>query len=149
MHKCDGRLNPSRKAADKNAEAKALLAKAYPERGATSGSSGSIGVKAAGVAKAGSGTGAGGARKRQVELMRLRHRATAIEAQFEGKGAASVPAVDKRRFFKVAVGGGEKEFWVTKVRELGRDRGSFRPGLSTLLISRIFFTFRKPSRVDF
>lgn len=116
---------------DRNAQAKALLAKAFsasktasPARSAPTGSGSSASVvpepnsmppKPKDPAKE--------ARLRKVELMKMRHQAVPVEAQFARSGATH-PPVDKRLFFKArsetSSMGSAVAYWVTKVRVASR-----------------------------
>ncbi|KAG9040721.1 hypothetical protein FS837_000268 [Tulasnella sp. UAMH 9824] len=114
---------------DKNAKAKALLAKAFPaSKTASSAESAPSGSVTSGTVPNPDPTSspkpkdpAREARLRKVEVMKMRHQAVPVEAQFARSGA-TLPPVDKRRFFKARyAGGGETTttgsvvaYWVSK-----------------------------------
>ncbi|KAG8953918.1 hypothetical protein FRC04_000901 [Tulasnella sp. 424] len=122
---------------DKNAQAKALLAKAFPAlkketayaSPAESAPSGSVTTESSSVPNPNPNNGmppkpkdpAKEARLRKVEVMKMRHQAVPVEAQYARVGA-TLPPVDRRRFFKArcetTTSGGETgsvvAYWVTK-----------------------------------
>lgn len=120
---------------DRNAQAKALLAKAFPvskketasASPAESAPTGSVTSESSSVPNPNPNTGmppkpkdpAKEARLRKVELMKMRHQAVPVEAQFARSGA-TLPPVDRRRFFKATTtsggAGSVVAYWVTKVR---------------------------------
>ncbi|KAG8993653.1 hypothetical protein FRB90_000643, partial [Tulasnella sp. 427] len=114
---------------DKNATAKALLAKAFPKSAtASSAASPPTGSETSDVVQQeGSGNSmppmpkskdpAKEAQLRKVELMKMRQKAVPVESQFTRSGS-TVPSVDNRRFFNArdagAPGNPSVAYWATK-----------------------------------
>ncbi|KAG8983482.1 hypothetical protein FRB94_010055 [Tulasnella sp. JGI-2019a] len=115
-HACPGSA-PGLDADEKNAKAKALLAKAFPSMGEAKATK-----PATSPSPISSPSAIQSARKKpltasqkKVELMRMRHKAVPIDPRFERKGV-TIPSLENRRFFKAkALDKGaeseEKVFW--------------------------------------
>lgn len=112
---------------DKNAKAKALLAKAFH---AKENSKAVVVASSSSVSSSASASQATARRKpltpgqKKIELMRMRHKATPVDVRFERKGV-TIPSPESRRFFKAkvqdkGVEGEEKVFWSMPV---SRSRG--------------------------
>ncbi|KAG8958991.1 hypothetical protein FRC03_008556 [Tulasnella sp. 419] len=118
-HECKGSVASSSSAStDKNAAARALLAKAFPTQSKKAGTpSTSISVKGATSTQASKLDPVRLAKKKNVELMRMRHRAIPADPRHK---SGSVPALEQRRHVSVKTEAKETVFWVLKDVSTGR-----------------------------